>query len=415
LGLEKGEIAVGNTKVFIRSPQSVTAIEQAFQKHKNWIATRIAAAWRGHAQRQKYLKLKAAAIAAQKYARVVLANNWATKRKAAVDQVRKFIKGFIHRKDPVSPVNEMFVTFARKAWLKQLIEHLPTTVLGTSWIGESQTPAALTEVSGMLKTLVHMNNCRKYRLALSAERRSMLAHKLLAETLFSGKKANYRASVGVPFTMNRIEPDVLAGAKAAFAKVKTPEESIMYSTLLHKFDRSSYKHKRDDVVIVTQTFCRVFGDAPKFKEKMALPLSELNMISMSDMSDGVIVISTPGLKGEGGIKGDKGDFIFDTPHVIEFATYIIMSLSIRPGPESPAGEQFHGIRDNASEKVTISSELTPMLKGQKPGKVLFAVGEPLYEIVKDGSGKALKVTAPETKTADAFAGRVRSSVRMRAK
>jgi hypothetical protein len=29
---------------------------------------------------------------------------------------------------------------------------------------------------------------------------------------------------------------------------------------LHKFDRSSLKHKRDDIVIVTETHVRVFGD-----------------------------------------------------------------------------------------------------------------------------------------------------------
>jgi hypothetical protein len=65
--------------------------------------------------------------------------------------------------------------------------------------------------------------------------------KVVAERLFNGKKANYRSSIGVPFTPNRIEDlETFAGVEASFEKVKDPTESIVYSTLLHKFDRSSY-------------------------------------------------------------------------------------------------------------------------------------------------------------------------------
>jgi hypothetical protein len=145
--LPAGEIAVGLTKVFIKSPKTVDAIEKAFQSHKNYIATRIQACFRGYKQRKAFLKMRNAAVAAQKFARVVLAQQWAVKRKAAVDNVRKFIKGFIHRNDPVSEVNQMFVVFARKFWLKRLIDALPKNVLDKSWIPDTHTPSALKEAS----------------------------------------------------------------------------------------------------------------------------------------------------------------------------------------------------------------------------------------------------------------------------
>jgi hypothetical protein len=136
----------------------------------------------------------------------------------------------------------------------------------------------------MLQKLAHTNNCRKYRLSLSAERRNLLTHKLCAEYLFWAKKvrcsfsdgffhsrmpldptpvrlkllhacdqwhssrkftllpfgnvnsvttlkANYKASVGVPFTANRIDDAFFAGAKAVFDKGKEPGEVMKYSTL----------------------------------------------------------------------------------------------------------------------------------------------------------------------------------------
>jgi hypothetical protein len=51
---------------------------------------------------------------------------------------------------------------------------------------------------------------------------------------------------------------------------------------------------------------------------------------------------------------------------------------VKPGPESDGGESFHGVREGCGEKLTIASELMPMLKGNKPGKILLATGEASY-------------------------------------
>lgn len=95
------------------------------------------------------------------------------------------------------------------------------------------------------------------------------------------------------------------------------EGDPVYSTLLHKIDRTTYKHKRDDVVIVTDQALHVFA-SKKVKLKFRCPLSDLTGVSVSRSYDGIIVLHT---KGE--MKGDKGDMIFDTPHTIEFATYLV--------------------------------------------------------------------------------------------
>jgi len=358
-------------------------------------------------------------IKAQMWARIVLAKKEVIVRNEAAGKIRNFVKGFIQRNEAPNEFNKLFVPLARQKFLLNLVACIPKSILGTEWIAPKLVPKSCSEVSEMLRKMVHTNNCRKYRLKLSSEQKHQLTLKFVAEVLFSRKKASYPSSIGLPFTCNRIEDiESFNGAKDAFDKIKTPEEVIVYSTLLHKFDRSSYKHKRDDIVILTQTHIRVFGDAPKYKEKIGLPLADMVGIQVSTLSDGCIVISTPGnfgKKKDEQLKGDKGDFIFDTPHVIEFATYIIHTLCVKPGPPSPNDERSLGVFPTCAEKLTVASPLTPTLKGGKPGKILFASGEAGYEIVKDEGKKVLQITAPETHTTEAFAGRVRSSLRLRAK
>jgi len=417
LGLADGQIAIGKTKIFIKDPKSVTAIERAFQQHKNYLATKVAAAWKGFAARKKYLALKAAVLSAQRFARVVLARKNAESRKKAVARLRFFIKGFITRKEAPNECNASFIELSKKLWLLKLAKQfVPSAVLDNTWIADAVTPQTCLDASSMLKSLSHTNNCRKYRLKLSVEQKRQLTLKFAAETLFKGKKQSYVASVGMPFVTNRIDdPEFYAGAESAFMKVKGPSEQIVYSTLLHKFDRSSYKHKRDDVVIVTDSHIRVFGDAPKFKEKFALPGKDLIGLQMSTMSDGCLVVSTPGAAVEEKLKGDKGDFIFDTPHVIELATMIMVQFYVKEGPHTPMGECSHGVTPAIGEKILIAEKLTPTLKGGKAGLIVFKVGPEEYGIDKVDGQKALVITAPEVKSTAAFAGRVRASLRMRAK
>lgn len=411
LALPEGEVAIGVSKIFVRNPETVTTIEKRFQEFKPNLVTKITARWRAYAQRKKFLKLKESVITAQKYARVVIAKHAAEKRKAAIVKVRAFIKGFITRNEKENEDNRNFLAFVRQRYLQNLRENLPGGLLEDTWISKKQVPGCCEDANSMLKNMFFMNMGRRYRLKLSTERKHKLTLKLLASELFKMRKASYDASVAVPFTPNRIED--LTGyndALKAYMKVKTPEEpnDPIYSTVLHKFDRSSYKHKRDDIVILTNSHIRVFS-SPKVKEKFALPLSDLVSISVSTLSDGVIVISTPGEE-----KNDKGDFIFDTPHVIELATYIIFALEVRPGPPSPGGEQHHGIRQGVGQKLNVDEELKPMLKNGKPGKIILKTGEPEYAVVKVDGGKALQVTAPVLGDPRAFMIQVKSSMRLRA-
>jgi len=416
LALPAGEVAIGKTKVFIRNPDSVSTIEKKFQDNKNNLVTKVAAAWRRYAQMKKYRKLRRAAIAAQKYARVVLAREHSAARKAAIDVVRKYIKAFIHRKEADSPVNHGFLQMCRKKWLLALAKSLPSTILEDRWIDKKQTPVYLQNLSEALRKLCYLNIGRKYRLKLTPVERRSFALKLTASELFKGKKESYSASVGVAFETKRIDEEMQKVefdlVLAAYQKIKEDGESDtpIYATLLHKFDRTTYKYKRNDYVILTNA--RIVVLSQKGKLKFVLPYGELVAVTMSPFSDGVVVVSTPGEE-----KGDKGDFMFDTPHVIEFATFLSHTMNVKEGVESPKGERFHGVTPAAvSQKMKIEKKIKPNLRNKKVGLITFATGENDYEIIKDpesGNGKALKVTAPKVADAEQFASRVRGSLRLR--
>jgi myosin-1 len=416
LNMPQGEIAVGNTKVFIKNPRTVDAIEKMYQDRKPALVTMIAACFRGYRQRKKYLRLKAATVKAQKHARAHLARIAAEQRKKGIVVVREFIGGFIKRKEAASAENKMFLSWAKQTWLGKLRDHLPKTVLKKTWIPDNLTPECCAEASGLLKKYHQSHMSRQYRLALTPEQEHTMRVKLLASELFGAKttglvagkpqplKASYPPSVGVPFVKNRIpeagpkDPSVEA-VLTQYSAIKSEDECAtpLYTTLLHKFDRTSLKHKRDDIVVLSDKKLHVLTS--KLKLKFSYPLTDIKAVSVSSLYDGVIVLHTPGIE-----KGDKGDFVFDTPHVIEFVTYLAWEFK-KLGADAP--------------KISVEEKITFNILGGKTKDVTFktgetAEGESPYKVVKVGKDPVLEITAPKVLNAQGFKNQVRSSMKLRA-
>jgi myosin-1 len=82
-------VFLSSTKIFIRSPRTLFAVEDAFQVKKHFIATIIQKIWKGRLQRQKYLKMREAAIVIEKWSRRFLAQKEAERRHRAVNIIRK--------------------------------------------------------------------------------------------------------------------------------------------------------------------------------------------------------------------------------------------------------------------------------------------------------------------------------------
>jgi len=80
---------LSSTKLFIRSPRTLFAAEDAFQARKHFIVTNIQKIWKGRQQRLKYQKMRQAVVIMQKWSRRFLAKKEAQRRHKAVNIIRK--------------------------------------------------------------------------------------------------------------------------------------------------------------------------------------------------------------------------------------------------------------------------------------------------------------------------------------
>lgn len=315
LGFENDEYKMGKTKIFIRYPKSLFQTEDAFQRKKHDLVSVIKATWKGYKQRQEYRKLKLASIVVQKWYRRYQAQKAIKRRKAAVETVRRFIKGFITRNGPETEINKKFVALAKKHWLIRLSKNLPNSVLIKYWPPH---PVSCNEASKLIQHYHMLHLSRIYRKNLTAERKQQFELKVLAEKLFSvnGHKKSYKNSIPQWFKNERI-PSEQEEAYKLFSKSLNGER-IMYSTSAVKYDRHGYK-ARDRILIATTKHVYIIETkGNSYTQKHGLPLNVVNLL-VTAQKDKVLLVQIP----EEMIKKDKGDLILEIPQLIECVTKIV--------------------------------------------------------------------------------------------
>ncbi|XP_048478321.1 unconventional myosin IC isoform X1 [Plutella xylostella] len=315
LKYEKEEYRMGNTKIFVRFPKTLFETEDAFQEKKNYVATIIQARWRGYRQRKQYLKMRHAAIVIQKWVRRFLAQKLKERRKKAAEVIRAFIKGFITRNGPETPENRRFLGIAKVHWLKRLSKQLPTKVLDLTW---PVCPATCQEASKELQRLHRAHLARKYRQALSADDKKQFGLKVLAESIFQGKKKSYRSSIPERFRDDRLSDEHQTLRNSFMASPSWPTgEQLIYSSEAIKYDRRGYKPRERALVASDKALYVLDATGRKtYKLKHRLPLEKLRVV-VTNESDSLILVKIPPE-----LKKDKGDLIISVSHLVEALTIV---------------------------------------------------------------------------------------------
>ncbi|XP_077299658.1 unconventional myosin 61F isoform X2 [Arctopsyche grandis] len=307
------EYRMGNTKLFIRFPKTLFNTEDAFQAKKNDLAAIIQSHWKGLMQRRRFLIMRRSAIVIQKWVRRFLAQRERERRKKAAETIRRFIKGFITRNGPPNEDNKNFIEIAKSHWLKKLATSLPKHVLDKSW---PPCPFACKEASEHLHRM-HCNHiARKYRLALDPKKKKQLEMKVMAESLFKGKKKSYQKSLGPWFQNERVSSIQLPLIQGFTGSSMPKDETLQYSTEVIKYDRKQYK-PRDRVLLVTNKAMYLLDGKKEFKLKHRLPLDVLEHV-VTNETDGLLMVKIPPA-----LKKDKGDLILSVPHLIEAVIKIL--------------------------------------------------------------------------------------------
>uniref|UniRef100_A0A3P8N6I3 Myosin IHa n=1 Tax=Astatotilapia calliptera TaxID=8154 RepID=A0A3P8N6I3_ASTCA len=224
LGYLPDEYKMGRTKIFIRHPRTLFATEDAYEKCKHELATRIQAKYKGYRAKGEYRKQKEAATKIESCWRGTQARKEKEKRAWAVKVIKKFIKGYMTRGQAKNTDNSEYLAFVRQNYLNRLRDNLPKTVLDkTPWL----TPPAVTDF------LHYRLMVRKYVRGITPQKKAQFEMKLITSSVFKGKKDSYPQSVAHPFADTRIKISV---------------SNLTDSTIVFHITREEPKQKGDLVV-----------------------------------------------------------------------------------------------------------------------------------------------------------------------
>ncbi|KAM9118579.1 unconventional myosin-Ih [Pangshura tecta] len=350
IGYKPEEYKLGRTKIFIRFPRTLFATEDAFEYSKHLLVTRIQARYKGCLGKREYKKQKEAAIKLEACWRGALARKEAKRRMWAVETIKRFIKGFINRKNPLCPENDEFINFVQYTYLMKLRDHVPKNVLDKNWL---KPPAILEETSEMLKKICKRNLVRQYCQGITAEKKAQLQQKVVASAIFRGKKDGYAQSISQPFADTRlsekdVNPKVLQLIRG---------EKVKYGTPVIKYDRNGFK-ARERQLVLTQSAAYVVEMA-KIKQKM--DYVTLKGVSTSNLDDGLLVIHVPEDNKQ------KGDVILQCEHIFETVTKLCMLANKQNAVQVVQGSlQFH-ISSGKAGMIAFTTGQEPQIYKAKNG------------------------------------------------
>uniref|UniRef100_M4A0I4 Myosin IH n=1 Tax=Xiphophorus maculatus TaxID=8083 RepID=M4A0I4_XIPMA len=206
LGYLPDEYKMGRTKIFIRHPRTLYATEDAYEKCKHDLASKLQAKYKGYKVKGEFKKQKEAATKIETCWRGAQARKEKEKRAWAVKVIKKFIKAYINRGEAKSTDNSEYLAFVRQSYLNRLKNNLPKTVLDkTTWLTP---PAVLTEASEILRKLHYRLMVRKYVRGIPPQKKAQLQMKVVTSAIFKGKKENYPPSIPQLFLDTRIRISV---------------------------------------------------------------------------------------------------------------------------------------------------------------------------------------------------------------
>ncbi|XP_077153818.1 unconventional myosin-Ia isoform X1 [Ranitomeya variabilis] len=347
VNISANEIAYGRTKLFIRTPSTLFALEELRRKKMNELATLIqkifrgwrlrshfllmrksqiiiSAFYRGHAHKKHYQKMRFSALLLQAYirgwkARVLLRRMKLHKRQSeASSTICAYWRGYKVRKEyskyfrsgaQRKLANFIYLRILQKYFLG-LKNNLPSmSPTDKSW--EPPKYKFLIGINQELMKLFQVWKCKRYRQTLTPQRKAVLQDKLNASELFKGKKKSYPASISKPFL----------GDSAGIQK--NPKMQKLSSLVQGRIDvaanvqRISKTDGKGTAMIFLLTKTQVALADSKGQVKTIVKTDEIASVAVSKFSDGLFLIqltqtATPGAKG-----GTVADILLNSDNVIE--------------------------------------------------------------------------------------------------
>ncbi|KAM9811184.1 unconventional myosin-Ih [Neosynchiropus ocellatus] len=355
LGYMPDEYSMGRTKIFIRHPRTLYATEDAFEKCKHQLATRLQAKYKGYRAKGEFKKQKEAATKIETCWRGVQARKERDKRAWAVKVIKKFIKGYMTRGQAKTTDNSEYLAFVRQNYLNKLKSNLPKTVLDkTTWLSP---PHVLSETSELLRKLHYRLLVRKYVRGITPQKTAQFESKFIASTMFKGKKESYPQSVAQPFVDTRIsEQDINVRVVQMIRS-----EQIKYSVPVIKYDRNGFK-PRPRQLVLTRAAAYMVEEA---KIKQRVQYASLTGVSVSNLTDCIVVfhITCEDPK-------QKGDLVMHCDHLFELLTKLSVIANKQNAIKVVQGSIRIEIQAGKEGAVDFSTGQEPMVYKAKNGHLM---------------------------------------------
>uniref|UniRef100_A0A669BA54 Myosin IH n=1 Tax=Oreochromis niloticus TaxID=8128 RepID=A0A669BA54_ORENI len=329
LGYLPDEYKMGRTKIFIRHPRTLFATEDAYEKCKHELATRIQAKYKGYRAKGEYRKQKEAATKIESCWRGTQARKEKEKRAWAVKVIKKFIKGYMTRGQAKNTDNSEYLAFVRQNYLNRLRDNLPKTVLDkTTWLTP---PAVLTEGSLFLFVVITV----KFSIPFLSLQFQM---KLITSSIFKGKKDSYPQSVAHPFSHHSY-----------------------YCVPVIKYDRNGFK-PRQRQLILTQTAVYVIEEA-KIKQRVLYT-------SLKGQTSVLIYILLVDDSNTTFIWLFQGDLVVQCDHLFELLTKLCVIANKQNAIKVVQGSINFEIQAGKGGAVDFSTGPEPMVYKAKNGHLM---------------------------------------------
>ncbi|XP_068152516.1 unconventional myosin-Ia isoform X4 [Drosophila tropicalis] len=323
LPLPSAEFTIGTKNVFVRSPRTVYELEQFRRLRIGELAVLIQKMFRMYHARKRYQRMR--------HSQMVISSAWRTWR--AREEYRS-----LKYKRQVKWAIDVIGRYYRQWKIRQFLLTIPLRLppntlspLSTEW---PASPVFLADASRLLRSIYHRWKCYIYRNSFDQTARNRMREKVTASIIFKDRKASYARSVGHPFVGDYVRLRHNQQWKKICAE--TNDQYVVFADIINKIARSSGKFV--PILLVLSTSSLLLLDQRTLQIKYRVPASEIYRMSLSPYLDDIAVFHVKA--SEFGRK--KGDFVFQTGHVIEIVTKMFLVIQNATGkpPEIHISTEF---------------------------------------------------------------------------
>ncbi|GFT88674.1 unconventional myosin-Ib [Nephila pilipes] len=283
--------------------------------------------------------------------------------------IQKLFRGWVHRRlfQQMRRSQIMLATnyqaWKRRRYLLWLSRHLPSeSPLCREW---PSSPRCLQETSYYLRKLYHKWRCHKYRLRFDQTARNRMREKVTASMIFKDRKSSYPKSVSHPFRGDYVR--LRHNVKWKKIAAETGDQYVVFADIINKIARASGKCLQ--TLFVVSTSAMLVMDQRTLQIKYRIPATDIFRISLSPFMDDLAVFHVRSSEAT----RKKGDFLFETGHVIEIVTKLFLVIQNATGkpPEVNIATEFEA--NFGKESVVLAFKCAGLTEVQ-PGQGVRKTG-----------------------------------------